>query len=496
MRRVFWCICLLTLSFGGYAQQDLSTITKKEYLDDFDFLVEVIKKQHPNPYRFIGEKEFDTKADQLRLKLQHDPSYVNFILLNPAILIKDVHISVSPDGLLFRDLEQKMNFFPFSISFFSGKAYVNQHIKELAVGTEILRINGESIQDIITRLPIPTDGAIPITELKDFSIFLSILYPQAKEYKLEYNHNGMPRTLKIQSTDYSSFYYNTAHAVLPVDVISSQRFIEGRKLNEDTYLLTITSFNLSEEYAYYYLNRIFEKIKKDGIKHLVFDIRGNSGGLLSNIPLYYSFISKEKNFKNTYRYATKVIDIAIPKYLVDENERQMTTTDIASLNNFMYQRFDKAEDSAYYIGNNRLDESYVENYPQDRNAFQGEVVLLVDNGTISSAAYFASLFKENKRGAIVGSETGSCSNFTTAAWFLNYKLPNTGFTVSIPRSEIFFNDITRADNKECRGVMPDYAVSNFEFQEGISHTVDAELEMAIQVVKGKGEGHNTVNGLQ
>jgi len=485
MLRAFWSVLLLTLSSFVYAQQDLSTITKKEYLEDFDLLVEMIKKQHPNPYRFISEKEFESKVVQLRTKLQNQPTYVNFIMLNPAVLIKDAHISVTPDGLLFRDLEQTMNFFPFSISLFNGKAYVNQHIKELPVGTEIRRINKKSIEDIVASLPIPTDGAIPITELKEFSVFLSLLYPEAKEYKLEYNDNGTPRDIIIKSTDYNSFYYNIAHAVLPVDVISGERLIEGRKLNEDTYLLTIKSFNLSEEYAYYYLNRIFAKIKKENIKHLVFDIRGNSGGLLSNIPLYYSFISKEKNFKNTYRYATKVIDIAMQKYLVDENERQITATDIASLNNFMYQRFDKAEDSEYYIGNNRLDESYVENYPQDRNAFQGEVVLLVDNGTISSAAYFASLFKENNRGAIVGSETGSCSNFTTAAWFLTYKLPNTGFTVNIPRSEIFFNDITRADNKECRGVMPDYTISNFEFQEGIVHTKDAELDQAVQVVEGK-----------
>lgn len=485
MFRVSWMILILTFSSFAYAQQDLTTLTKKDYLDDFDFLVEVIKKQHPNPYRFISEKEFNKKVDGLRMKIQNKPSYINFILSNPAVLVKDVHFSVSPDGLLFRDVEQTMNFFPFCISLFNGKAYVNQQIKELPAGTEILRVNKEPIQDIIARLPIPTDGAIPITELKEFSVFLSLLYPDAKEYEVEYNHNGIPQKTSIKSVDYHSFYYNFAHAVIPIDVVSNERFIDGRKLNADTYVLTIKSFNLSEEYAYYFLNRIFEKIKKEGIKHLVLDIRGNSGGLLSNIPLYYSFIAKQKNFKNTYRYATKVIDIEIQKYLVDENERQITATDIASLNNFMNQRFDQVEDSAYYIGNNRLDESYVENYPQDRNAFQGEVVLLVDNGTISSAAYFASLFKENNRGSIVGTETGSCSNFTTAAWFLTYKLPNTGFTVNIPRSEIFFNDLARADNTECRGVIPDYTISHFEFQEGIVHTKDSELELAIQVVEGK-----------
>ncbi|MGG5507099.1 MULTISPECIES: S41 family peptidase [unclassified Myroides] len=258
--------------------------------------------------------------------------------------------------------------------------------------------------------------------------------------------------------------------------------IYGSQLNETTYMLTITSFNLSEEYAYYLLQNIFTEIKQKKLKKLILDIRDNAGGSLANIPLFYSFISQSKTFKNTYKYATKVPEIRVKNYLVDEDEKALNTNEIITLNNFMKQRFDKNEADGFYYGNNRLEEYYVEHYPQDKDAFEGEIVLIQNNNTISAAAYFASVFQANNRGVIVGQETGSCKNFTTAAWFLYYKLPNTGMLASIPRSEIFFN--TQAnDATSCRGVLPDYTLTGDQFQQGLHNTQDAELNLALSLLK-------------
>lgn len=308
-----------------------------------------------------------------------------------------------------------------------------------------------------------------------------------QEYKITYldSLNAVEsKEATLKAVNYARNYYNVQKAILPVDIISYSYGIYGQKVNDDTYCLTIKTFAFSEEFAYQKLSSFFEKINEEGVKNLIIDIRGNGGGYLSNIPLFYSFISQEKVFKNNYRYATKVIDINVRENLIDASGRQYSDMDIKNMNNFMFQRYDKSEveGDEYYYGNNRLDESYVENYPRDRYFFEGNTMLLIDNNTVSAAAYFASLFKENKRGIIIGQETRTCSNFTTASWFINYKLPNTQTVVDLPRSEVFFNNSISTD-KGCRGVLPDYTVDEKGFYRSILNEEDPELTFALDLLK-------------
>lgn len=212
-------------------------------------------------------------------------------------------------------------------------------------------------------------------------------------------------------------------------------------------------------------------------KNLILDIRDNSGGSISNVPLLYSFLSKDKLFNNSYKYGTKVVDINYKDYLVDpQTDRYFSDSDIRNENNFMHQRFDKSDKGDYYFGNTRLDDTYIKSYPRDGLFFDGKVILMINNRTFSAATYFASLFKSEKRGNVVGKETGSCSNFTTAAWFLTYKLPNTKSTLSIPRTEIFFNSSEGENITKCTGVIPDHTLKTDYFLSSMKEQKDPELE--------------------
>jgi C-terminal processing protease CtpA/Prc len=111
--------------------------------------------------------------------------------------------------------------------------------------------------------------------------------------------------------------------------------------------------------------------------------------------------------------------------------------------------------------------------------FDGKIILLINNRTFSAATYFASLFKSEKRGKIIGKETGSCSNFTTAAWFLTYRLPNTKSVISIPRTEIFFNSNDKENVAKCTGVIPDHTVTTSFFLQSLKEQKDPELEYSL-----------------
>lgn len=475
---VFFC------HFCAFAQQEYDKLTKEGLLTDFDFMVKVIKEQHPNPFRFITEKEFDQKATVLRKKIEKEPTIENFYLSEPLSLIRDAHASLVPDPTLFDQVLKNMSFFPFKTTVYDNRVFINQYTNEIPEGAELITINEIKVGDILNQIPNRVDGDIQASTQKEFSQYLSFRFPKAASFRLVYREEakGSLQTVEVKSVDYERYNYNGRKAILPLNLLAYDTGIYGSQVDKDTYLLSIKSFNLSEEYAYYILNTIFTDIKAKNIKQVIIDIRDNAGGALSNIPLFYSFISKEKHFKNIYKYATKVPTINVRENLIDENSKLLNNTDIIAYDNFMQQRFDKNESDGFYYGNNRLDESYVENYPQDKNAFTGNVILLQNNNTLSAAAYFAYMFELNERGPIAGQETQSCSNFTTAAWFLNYKLPHTASIVVLPRSEIFFNTVANKD-AACRGVLPHFTISADQFQKGLQTVEDPELNLALALSK-------------
>ncbi|MBB1138091.1 S41 family peptidase [Myroides sp. WP-1] len=479
-----FCFMALFSCFDALSQNAIKKITKKEYLADFDFMVRIIKEQHPNPFRFIQEETFDKEVAVLRKKLEKEPTYPNFCIVNPISLIRDTHTDVMPDALILDELTKTIRFFPFATSVYNNRVFVNQYTNEIPIGAEILTVNQQKVGDIIAKIANKVDGDIEASTNKDFSQAVSLQFPNTEVYTITYSVDGGTgiQSVTTKSLNYERFNYNRNKTVLPFTLIAYNSGIYGYEVDADTFVLSIKSFDLSEEYSYYILSNLFTTIKEKGIKNLVLDIRDNDGGALSNIPLFYSFISQEKNFKNIYKYATKVPTINVKENLVDENNKLANSTDIISLDNFMKQRFDLNEADGFYYGNTRLDEYYIENYPQDKNAFTGNVILLQNNNTISAAAYFAYLFQSNKRGKIVGQETRSCSNFTTAAWFVNYKLPHTESVVVLPRSEIFFNTTANKD-RTCRGVIPDFTITADQFQKGLQDLQDAEMNLALSLIK-------------
>ncbi|MBB1150445.1 MULTISPECIES: S41 family peptidase [unclassified Myroides] len=484
MRNVVWAIFFsLFCNFSVFSQVKGNYYTAKEYIEDFDFMVDLVKHQHPNPFRFITEKDFDKEVSKRRKRLEKEPTLERFILDNPLYLIRDAHLELISDPLLFEKYSKQANFFPLSTLVYDNRVWVNQYSFAIPSGAELLRVNGQDVGDLLRQMPDKVDGHVQASTQKDFSLYISLFFPKATVYTVEYRANPKEdvKTIQINSVNYMTYDYNNNKSILPLALMAYKTGIYGMAIDDSTYILYIKSFNPSEEYAYTILNAVFAEIKEKNIQHLIIDIRDNAGGSLSNIPLFYSFISKSKTFKNSYKYATKVPEIRVKDNLVDENDKLATGSEIAALNNFMKQRFDLAEDGFYY-GNNRLEEYYIENYPQDKNAFTGTVVLLQNNNTVSAAAYFAYVFELNQRGLKVGQETRSCGNFTTAAWFLNYKLPHSGFLVTIPRSEIFFNVLANKENS-CRGVIPDYTITAEAFQEGLQKGEDAELQLALSVLK-------------
>jgi hypothetical protein len=466
--------------------KELPELTKEGLIADYKLAMDILKKQHPNPFKFIDSNSYDRKVDSLLKLAGKQDNVFSMIRYSPVQLIRDVHTNLQLSEDNMREMISHIHFFPFPVLIEKGKLLVNIKGGQIPYGAEIISIDKREASDVIASFSASSysDGAITTGTDRvygNFQLMLSLQNPSALHYTIEFREPGSKqvKSLTIPSLEPAPGIHSGRLAVMPVNSLARAYWIYGSyDDNNKTGVLTVNSFNLQEAYAYKEFSSFFKEVNKRKYTNVIIDIRNNGGGNPAIAALLYSFLAPG-DFRNVYNYRTKHIDIAYAEHAVSQG-RKMSEEDIRNNRNFMYQRFDKDSSSGFFIGNARLKEGQLENFPPDKDAFSGKVFVLTGGGTVSAATYFASLVKKNKRGAIIGKETGSGEKVTTAAWFITYLLPHTKSILTVPMSELFFFNAAE-DNG--RGLLPDHEIPFERFISYVSATQDPELSFTLEMIR-------------
>ena len=478
--------CLNAAAQSNQLPKELPNLTKEGLIADYRLAMDILKKQHPNPYKFIDSTELNRKVDSILQKASLQPDVFSVTQFSPIQFIRDVHTNLNFSEENMREVFSNTNFFPLPVIIEKGKILVNVKGSSLPFGSELVNINQRSAREIINSLSVSSysDGFISTGTDRVYSSFqlkLSMRYHDVKQYSIEYFEPNSKAVKKINlaSLPSSPGYHSTRQAIYPVNTLARTYWIYGSydDVNQ-TGTITVNSFNLQEAYAYKEFSTFFKEVNKRGYKNVIIDIRNNGGGNPAISALLFSFLAP-KSFANIYNYRTKNIDVAFSEYAVADGQRKWNEEDLRNNRNFFYQRFNKDSVSGFYIGNERLKEGQLENYPPDKDAFKGSVYVLTGGSTVSAATYFASLVQKNKRGLIIGKETGSGEQSTTAAWFISYLLPNTKSVLTVPMSELYFFNST-TDNG--RGVIPDKEVPIEKFIAYLQQTLDPEISYTMELI--------------
>lgn len=466
--------------------KELPDLKKDDIISDYRLAMDILKKQHPNPFKFIDSVSFERKVDSLMKLAEKQDNVFSVIQYSPIQLVRDVHTNFQFSGDNNRDMISHLNFFPFPVVIEKGKILVNIKGAELPFGTEIVSINKQSAKEIIESLSSVaySDGFITTGTDRVFGNFqttFSLRNNNAASYDIEYADPKSKSTKKvtIASLKPAAGVHSSNQAVMPLNVLARSYWIYGSYDDANqTGTLTVNSFNLQEAYAYKEFSAFFKEVKKRGYKNVIIDIRNNGGGNPAISALLFSFMAP-KAFQNQYNYRTKNIDLFYAEHATTQG-RKMSDEDIRNNKQFLYQRFDLDSATGFYVGNARLKEGQLENFPPDKDAFSGNIYVLAGGGTVSAATYFASLVQKNKRGLVIGKETGSGENATTAAWFLTYTLPKTKSVLTVPMSELyFFNSQTDTG----RGIMPDKEVPMEKFTSYMQQSQDPEVSYTMELIK-------------
>lgn len=165
----------------------------------------------------------------------------------------------------------------------------------------------------------------------------------------------------------------------------------------------------------------FAAIQKNNIRHLVVDVRHNTGG---NIYYVYQFLrflqlpDSLKHIRRSVRYSDIYKELSGKIDHLGTPDGQMHDLEAARGDGEVYKRVCDPEDE-YYV-------------PLAGQPYTGKIYVLTGPSSVSSATLFPLLLKDNGLAVIVGEPPAN--NVTGPASFSSFRLPYTGTAISMSMS--------------------------------------------------------------
>lgn len=384
--------------YTGTVMSFNSEITAKQAKDDLSSAMAYLKKTHP---MFLSDDENDKKILE-EVQTRFDASV--------AELIKTEKMTVNGLRREMQYIINPMRDAHTCLYNFGNDKFLNGFEAMQNSGYEVIAVNGKSV-DLIKNDAKPyysyeTEEWINI----DFSSRASLdFYGFTAPFTFVWSDGDKTVTEEYGENDFISPEPEEENISLQAFRATSS---VGYEINEQKSLATLTL--TSCEYDDYYIDCVksmFEKVKEKNIRNVAVDLRGNGGG---NSLVATEFI----------------------KYLpVDE---------------YMDISYDWRWNYICY----HYDYSNVKNNKVKELTFNGNVFVLTDNGTFSSAKDFAMLIQDNGLGKIVGkSPANSTNGYGEVA---NFVLPNTGLSMQISTKKWYRCNPDNTDNF----IIPDYECDN------------------------------------
>ncbi|MVM33460.1 hypothetical protein GO755_25715 [Spirosoma sp. HMF4905] len=491
-------LTLLILSISTLAQKKavVDYTPPKQYgpkalQEDFLIFRKTLETTYPSLYRYADSVTINTYLDKqfgLLNRPMDETEFYKLIALSCARL-NDEHLiaKLSPDYFK-NQFFNKVKIFPFTFKIINRRFYIVKSASNpspIKPGSELISINGRSMEEILTRLlpAIPADGYIQtfkIRHLEDYSTtqeenLFDIIYPlfveEATSFRLEYIPVDEPtgkQTVVVAGLtrdEYRKFY--TERRVL-------EKPLTFTYLKEDVAYLKISSFlgwhrrafkqNFDSLYQV-----VFNELKVKNTPHLILDLRNNEGGDGTGEKLIAYLL--QKPYRHFDYLEKKYIGLPpVSTYLESGNQLYVADSMVYKTATGSYRP--KPE---YY---RRWTPLLLEQQPK-ANHFNGQLTVLANGASGSMAAVVCSFLKSNQRAVFVGEETGGAMEGPTARSFTKLTLPNTHISIGVPLTKTV-NAVTYTKG---RGVIPDYWIE--PTIDDLLHGVDTELNFALKLINQK-----------
>jgi len=452
-------------------------IPVSELKKDIDFTYNKLKKFHPELYWYISKEDLDYKFDSLKTSLKKPMTPNEFYFqLSPVIAsINEGHLRLRALSRRYTKAEQKAfkNKRPlFSLMDYQvvdNRLFIKENkenIKDLKVGTEILKINGEDVSALIKkyRKLISSDGKNQTYQKYFLNLAFLNYYTLEKGYldsvtlQTKYDNRIADISIKRQSKTDKELVKDKVQSK-----VTAEQKVQDYDINSKTYNRSFKFIKADSSVAYIkvktfsstlaskFYKETFEKIKHSKADYLILDIRDNLGGSLSEINTLYS-------------------------YLTDKEFVLVKTPEMTSKTSSMHQNYFRGKTffskiyiavtypfflaGNYFMSSKKDEKYYFREFASKPtkpkyNAFRGKIYVLVNGASFSASSVISAKLKYEKRATIVGEETGGANDGTVAGVSNTVILPHS--KLALPIGLLLIRPNIEFDNQH-RGVIPNVEI--------------------------------------
>lgn len=447
-------------------------VSPKKLKADVKFIHNKLTKLHPHLYDYISKKELDFKFDSLCYSLNKPLTRSEFYLkLSPIISsIKQGHTFIympkkrftKEEISIFNTTQGLTPISNLEFDFQNNKLFIiKNHSNDttLKIGSEIILIDSTKPSSIILNYSktISNDGYIKTYTKEHFKDnFLAYYYLEtglkdSLKIKLAYKNDTIEKTISRCITNQKNYFEKFTIFEHYTNEYKKNVTLDFLDKDSSIALLKINSFS-NFSFDQYFLN-----INSHNVRNLIIDLRGNPGGIIhSSSKLFSYFIDSTKNYIFPYEITSRTSLIHTRKFI----NKHFIGKFFHLV--FLPIRVIKYGTQFFYIrkkGNRYLYYSPILNVektsPSENYSYKGEIYIITNGETYSSACLFSSQMKANQLATFVGEETGGASNGSNAGFMVNIKLPNSKL---ITHFGLMYIEPTCSFDTIGRGIMPDVEI--------------------------------------
>ncbi|MVM29455.1 peptidase S41 [Spirosoma sp. HMF4905] len=508
--KFIYSIFLFLIANSLYAQPGTDSLCTKilqpaDMQADFRYFRRLLEETHPGLYRYTPKVVMQAKLDSIDRTFTQPAPFYNFFRTIEA-LVADIHCAHThalPEKNWRAQFNKVQKTIPFFILSAQKRFFVllngttDQTVKP---GFDLLSINGQSMDDVQQQLYRHhwADGYIQSSKSQIRGEFFALFYywfvGQPDTYSLRFRSltgdtlqitaPGKPFNESLRqmiknpvNKQMVDWYVNKKHkhpwrlhfsdtlantAILRLDGFGG----EGARNSTEA----VTVFQV-------FMDKTMAKLEKQGTRHLIIDVRGNTGGWDSQGIELFTYLMKT--------------DSAVPYYT---RQHSITNGDGSSSEFLQFSDLSEADrknakneltpeaDGTFTLKQDSGIDSTgrtPKRYAPKPNRFKGSVYILMNGESASTASEFLAVAHANKVGVFIGAESGGAYEGGNGGSFITLELPKSGIQVTTPL--VYYNDAVPEPKQKGRGTLPDYDIP-ITRTDILNHT-DSQLNFVVTLIR-------------
>jgi C-terminal processing protease CtpA/Prc len=475
--------CEVGRAFGGTTEE----LTAAQMQSDFDLMRHAVEEAHPGLYRYSTKAEMDREFDAQRAKLSGPMTKPQFevVVAQTLASIRCGHTRMHWDP----EMEAAMangRTFPLRVVFEGTRLMVllNQTSDDRIIrpGMELVSINGHSVADLVSQFWSVNyaDGDIETAKrhdiAQDFAKDYWWLVEQPENFTVTAIDRASGQTVVAKLAGVTEAQRTANHNHVNDDMQAGLAKVRGESYEKlslrflkDPEIAEIRIPSFTGDDFPRWIEDTFRTLREKGTRTLIIDLRSNGGGEDSYGVMLVSYLTDKP-----FRYVDHVTVNTITWSFQDHwDAKRLDAEQLAHVRECLIPN----PGGGFFV-TEKLQDSLGEKQP-GKFPFLGDVFILIDGATFSTAADVCAVTHHLERAIFIGEETAGAYYGNNSGTEPTVTLPNSKVRFGLPLCASW-NAVSGYDGKR-RGTTPDHvAVCRTA---DVLRGVDTQLELALKLAR-------------